>query len=177
MQRFWDRSARDFLRRSQPLSSPSLLSRARGSVEPIEGGQRLVVVPFGSPMDVRSQKVELKHVPRWQMSLASRPAGVAVRALAWLGPERAEDALSSIKRKLPPRGVQRACCCSTPVSDLARTKRRKGSAWLIISSSSYPRTSERFSQLRQIDRSARPLARKGRLGRLGASNTLHHGAR
>ncbi|MBD9450279.1 hypothetical protein IB244_01625 [Rhizobium sp. RHZ02] len=53
-------------------------------------------------MNVGSQKVELKHVPRWQLSLASRPAGVAVRALAWLGPERAEDALSSIKRKLPP---------------------------------------------------------------------------
>ena len=53
-------------------------------------------------MNVGSQKVELKHVPRWQLSLASRPAGVAVRALAWLGPERADDALSSIKRKLPP---------------------------------------------------------------------------
>ncbi|WFU90605.1 DUF6088 family protein (plasmid) [Rhizobium sp. CC1099] len=53
-------------------------------------------------MSVGSQKVELKHVPRWQLSLATRPAGVAVRALAWLGPERAEEALTSIKRKLPP---------------------------------------------------------------------------
>ena len=53
-------------------------------------------------MSVGSQKVEFKHVPRWQLSLAGRPAGVAVRALAWLGPEKAEEALSSIKRKLPP---------------------------------------------------------------------------
>ncbi len=53
-------------------------------------------------MSVGSQKVELKHVPRWQLSLAGRPAGLAVRALAWLGPEKAEEALSSIKRKLPP---------------------------------------------------------------------------
>ncbi len=53
-------------------------------------------------MNVGSQKVELKHVPRWQLSLAGRPAGVAVRALAWLGPERAEEALLNIRRKLPP---------------------------------------------------------------------------
>lgn len=52
-------------------------------------------------MNVGSQKVELKHVPRWQLSLASRPAGVAVRALAWLGPERADEALLNIRRKLP----------------------------------------------------------------------------
>ncbi len=53
-------------------------------------------------MSVGSQEVELKHAPPWQLSLANRPAGVAVRALAWLGPERAEEALSSIKRKLSP---------------------------------------------------------------------------
>jgi len=57
-------------------------------------------------MSVGSQRVELKHVPRWQLSLANRPAGVAVRALAWLGPEKAEEALSSIKRKLPPEAFK-----------------------------------------------------------------------
>jgi len=41
--------SKGFLRRSQPLSSPSLLRQARGSVEPIERGQRLVVVPCGDP--------------------------------------------------------------------------------------------------------------------------------
>lgn len=45
---------------------------------------------------------ELRHVPRWQLALADRPAGVAVRALAWLGREKADEALSRIKRKLPP---------------------------------------------------------------------------
>nr|WP_246318972.1 DUF6088 family protein [Peteryoungia desertarenae] len=53
-------------------------------------------------INVGSQKVELKHVPCWQLSLANRSAGVAVRALAWLGPERAEDALFAIRRKLAP---------------------------------------------------------------------------
>ena len=36
------------------------------------------------------------------MDIDDRPARVAVRALAWLGPEKAEAALASIKRKPPP---------------------------------------------------------------------------
>ncbi|MDB5550465.1 MAG: hypothetical protein JWL86_449 [Rhizobium sp.] len=39
------------------------------------------------------QVVALRHAPRWQLALAQRPAGDAVRALAWLGPEKAEAAL------------------------------------------------------------------------------------
>ncbi|RCS22114.1 hypothetical protein DUT91_19100 [Phyllobacterium salinisoli] len=53
-------------------------------------------------MNLGKHTVELRHVPRWQLALADRPAGVAVRALAWLGPEKADEALSRIKRKLPP---------------------------------------------------------------------------
>ena len=48
------------------------------------------------------QVVELRHAPRWQLALANRPAGDAVRALAWLGPEKAETALRTLKRKMPP---------------------------------------------------------------------------
>ena len=36
-----------------------------------------------------NREVELKHGNRWQMLLGKRPAGKAVRALIWLGPERA----------------------------------------------------------------------------------------
>lgn len=46
--------------------------------------------------------VELRHAPRWKLALANRPAGKAVRALAWLGPEKVEAALTILKRKLPP---------------------------------------------------------------------------
>ena len=42
------------------------------------------------------QEVELRHAPPWQLVLTGRKAGDAVRALAWLGPERAETALSEI---------------------------------------------------------------------------------
>lgn len=52
-------------------------------------------------MILGKQVVELRHAPRWQLALADRPAGQAVRALAWLGPEKAEAALQTLKRKLP----------------------------------------------------------------------------
>ncbi|MFN8683591.1 DUF6088 family protein [Paracoccus sp. P2] len=48
------------------------------------------------------QVVELRHAPRWQLALADKPAGQAVRALAWLGPEKADLALDALKQKLPP---------------------------------------------------------------------------
>ena len=53
-------------------------------------------------MRLGEQIVELRHAPRWQLVLANRPAGEAVRALAWLGPEKAEAALTTLKRKMPP---------------------------------------------------------------------------
>lgn len=53
-------------------------------------------------MNLGKQVVELRHAPRWQLALANRPAGEVVRALAWLGPEKAEAALKTLKRKMPP---------------------------------------------------------------------------
>lgn len=47
------------------------------------------------------QIIELRHAPRWQLTLANSEAGTAVRALAWLGPEKADAALVALKRKLP----------------------------------------------------------------------------
>ena len=48
-----------------------------------------------------SQVVEFRHAPAWQLVLPGRPAGDAVRALAWLGPKRVGEALRTIERKLP----------------------------------------------------------------------------
>lgn len=52
-------------------------------------------------MSLGKQIVELRHAPRWQLAMPHRPAGQAVRALAWLGPEKAEAALYTLKQKLP----------------------------------------------------------------------------
>ena len=64
-------------------------------------------------MQVGTQVLELRHAPRWQLALANRPAGEAVRALAWLGPEKAEAALTTLKRKMPP-GVFRELVAAAP---------------------------------------------------------------
>jgi hypothetical protein len=51
-------------------------------------------------MSLGEQTVELRHVARWQLILADRPGGEAVRALAWLGPRKAEAAMRTVKQKL-----------------------------------------------------------------------------
>jgi hypothetical protein len=47
-------------------------------------------------------EVLLKHAPRWMLALGSRPAGTAVRALAWMGPSHAGESLAALRRTLPP---------------------------------------------------------------------------
>ena len=44
--------------------------------------------------------VELRHAPRWQLVAPGRPAGGAVRALAWLGAEEVETNLEIVERRL-----------------------------------------------------------------------------
>ncbi len=44
--------------------------------------------------------VELRHVPRWQLVAPYRPAGDAVRALAWLGPEEVKENLEALEGRL-----------------------------------------------------------------------------
>ena len=46
------------------------------------------------------QEVELRHAPSWQLVLTGRKAGDAVRALAWLGPDKAETVLEVIGQSL-----------------------------------------------------------------------------
>lgn len=52
-------------------------------------------------LNLGRQVIELRHAPRWQLAFPGRPAGEAVRALAWLGPSRARAARASLKRALP----------------------------------------------------------------------------
>ena len=47
------------------------------------------------------QEVTLRQAPRWQFLLADRPAGQAIRALAWLGPDQAGAALPKLRKALP----------------------------------------------------------------------------
>jgi hypothetical protein len=48
-----------------------------------------------------NRNVELKHGSRWHLGLGKRPAGMAIRALSWLGPEQAPAALKILRATLP----------------------------------------------------------------------------
>lgn len=52
-------------------------------------------------LELGAQTVELRHAPAWQLAMAGRPAGDAIRALAWLGEAQAGDALRRLRRRLP----------------------------------------------------------------------------
>jgi hypothetical protein len=50
--------------------------------------------------------VNLRHAPRWQLIAPYRPAGEAIRALAWVGPSRVDEALSIFEQTLPPADME-----------------------------------------------------------------------
>jgi hypothetical protein len=46
--------------------------------------------------------IEFRHAPIWQLIFPGRAAGEVARALAWLGPEKAGEAIRKLRAKLPP---------------------------------------------------------------------------
>ena len=53
-----------------------------------------------------AQMVEFRHAPIWQLILPGRVAGDVVRALAWLGPEKAAEAIGTLRSKLLPSELE-----------------------------------------------------------------------
>jgi hypothetical protein len=53
-----------------------------------------------------AQTVEFRHAPIWQLIFPGRPAGEVVRALAWLGPEKAGETIRMLRSKLAPSELQ-----------------------------------------------------------------------
>lgn len=48
------------------------------------------------------QQVTIRPAAAWNLLLPDRPAGQAIRALTWLGPDQASAALLTLRRVLPP---------------------------------------------------------------------------
>ncbi|MHB8255263.1 MAG: DUF6088 family protein [Acidiferrobacter sp.] len=49
-----------------------------------------------------AQIIEFRHAPIWQLIFPGRVAGEVVRALAWLGPGKAGEAIQKLRGRLPP---------------------------------------------------------------------------
>ncbi len=69
---------------------------------------REVFLSSGASRKLRlgNREIEIKHGSRWQLAMGKRPAGQAIRALAWLGPEHAAPALKILHQTLPPEEWQ-----------------------------------------------------------------------
>ena len=48
-----------------------------------------------------SRVLEIKHAPPWQLLLGESSGGALLRALAWLGPEQAEEAMPEAHKIIP----------------------------------------------------------------------------
>ena len=53
-----------------------------------------------------AQTVEFRHAPPWQLIFPGRVAGDVVRALAWLGLEKAGEAIRKLRTQLPPSELE-----------------------------------------------------------------------
>ncbi len=82
-------------------SSAAAAANALGLTTQVPARMIYLTTGRSRKLKLGAQLVELKHAPRWQLILANRPAGEAVRALAWAGPERAAKVWRSIKHRLP----------------------------------------------------------------------------
>jgi hypothetical protein len=57
-------------------------------------------------LNLGGREVELRHAPAWQLVLAHRVAGAAVRVLSWAGREHASEVVSALRGKLSPGDVR-----------------------------------------------------------------------
>lgn len=60
-------------------------------------------------MQLGNRFVELRHGDCWQLLLGKRPAGSVIRALSWLGPESAPEALKRLRPRLPESEWEALC--------------------------------------------------------------------
>jgi hypothetical protein len=83
-------------------SSGAAAANALGLTEQVPVRSVYLTSGRSRSLQIGQKLVELRHAPRWQFALAGGPAGDAVRALAWVGPENAEAALRALRLRLPP---------------------------------------------------------------------------
>ena len=57
-------------------------------------------------MKVGGQLVELRHAPEWQLLLPGHAAGDALRAVSWVGKDRAHETINALRHRLKPAEQQ-----------------------------------------------------------------------
>lgn len=68
------------------------------------------------------QTVILRHAPRWMLLLGHRQGGVLIRALAWLGSDKAPEKAQELARKIPIAELEAVTAVRSELPDwMART--------------------------------------------------------
>lgn len=72
---------------------------------------REVFLTSGAPrvLHLGGHRVDIRRGSRWQLMLGRRPAGQAIRALEWLGPQAAQAALAQLHASLPAGEFETLC--------------------------------------------------------------------
>lgn len=69
--------------------------------------------------------LEIKHAPPWQLLLGESSGGALLRALAWLGPEQAEEVMQQVHEIIPAKEWEAVAAVRSELPDwLARTVSR-----------------------------------------------------
>jgi hypothetical protein len=84
------------------VASGAMAANALGLTSQVPVRSVFLTSGRGRMLRLGKQELELRHAPGWQLALGDRKAGQAVRALAWLGPESAADAVPKLRRALSP---------------------------------------------------------------------------
>lgn len=107
-------------------------------------------------MNLGQQVVELRHAPMWQLALADRPAGQAVRACARLaGARKSGRSLEGVEAQIAGFHVRRTRRGRTPITELACQVGRQSRSWLKPSSHCRRTIGARSSLLPPIDPAVR----------------------
>lgn len=65
-----------------------------------QDGQEFLTSGQTRQLKIGNEVALLRHAPRWMLALAGSMAGNALRALAWFGPKRADEAARQLRLKL-----------------------------------------------------------------------------
>jgi Family of unknown function (DUF6088) len=79
-----------------------------------------------------AQTVELQHAPLWQLSLAGRPAGDAIRALAWLGRGQGRAMTSKLGKALSAQTIKELSAARGRLPTWMATDQHAGRAGLTL---------------------------------------------
>ncbi|WP_411959642.1 DUF6088 family protein [Pseudomonas sp. s4] len=71
-----------------------------GLTSPQQDGQEFLTSGQTRQLRIGGEVALLRHAPRWMLAMAGSLAGNAIRALAWFGPQKADEAARHLRTRM-----------------------------------------------------------------------------